>query len=546
MTPEPLLNMREHTQTGEWLAFLNDATSQIGAALDLERTALGFCEATVPFFADSAVVYLLDALFTDRVIPSVPSAATAVRRMVTIPAPADWAGPSPVEPDSPFAQAMATGHPELIPAAAAADCVPPGWTGRALVVPFRVRGTMLGFAVLGRRPGRDSCDETDLLVARQLGAQAALSIHNAYLYQREAATADVLQRSMLPARPPTLPGVQIAHRYLPGSPTAQVGGDWFDAIPLPGSRVALVVGDVMGHGIHSAAAMGRLRTAVQTLASLDLPPDQVLRHLDDVAQEMGEYSLATCVYCVYDPVAQRCTIANAGHIPPVLVDPDGFAELLDIPAGGPIGVGGISFQTVEVEAPDGSLLVLCTDGLVEVRGRDIGQGLAALCRNLNAPSAPLDQQCETLLRELDIAKREDDVALLMARLCGIPADQVANWILEPHPRTPGQVRRLVRATLAGWGLADHSELAELLACEIVTNAVRYATRPIAVRLLRTDVLLCEVSDDDHRLPVLQDPSLTDESGRGLHLVAQLATRWGASRLPAGKVVWFEQSIEGSG
>ncbi len=357
------------------------------------------------------------------------------------------------------------------------------------------------------------------------------------------ATVGALQHSMLPTAPPMLAGVEVAHRYLPGSKSAQVGGDWFDAIPLPGSRVALVVGDVMGHGIRSAAIMGHLRIAIQTLAALDLPPEQVLRHLDDLARRLDEDYLATCIYAVYDPVARTCVIANAGHIPPVLVHADGRAELLGhLPAGAPIGVGGVAFEPVEVKAADGDLLVLCTDGLVEMRGADIGAGLATLCENLATPGLTPDSMCGLLLHALRARDSEDDVALLITRLRGVPPADVAEWLLHPSAATARTARRLVRRTLAGWGLSECGDVAELLTSELVTNAVRYASRPIGLRLMRTGALLCEVSDDDHHLPALRHVTETDEAGRGLNLVSRLARRWGASRTADGKVVWFEQAL----
>jgi hypothetical protein len=401
---------------------------------------------------------------------------------------------------------------------------------------------VLGFVAFLRTAQRPAFDDTDLLTACLMADQAGLSVRKAQLYQREAHMADALQRSMLPTDPPKLPGVEVAYRYLPANPDAQVGGDWFEAIPLPGSRVAFVVGDVMGHGIRSAAAMGQLRTAVRTLAALDPPPDQVLRHLDDLAQQLGEHQLATVIYCVYDPVRRRCTIANAGHIPPVLVHPGGKVEVLPVPTGAPVGLGGVAFEPIEVAAPDGGLLTLCTDGLVESRHEDITDGLARLSRALRRPAPSLDALCERLTRSQRVDHREDDVALLVARFIGIPSNNVAQWILQPHPQTPARVRRLVQSTLSGGGLEDHSAVTELLATELVTNAIRYASRPIALRLMRTDVLLCEVTDDDHHLPVLRQPTDTDENGRGLHLVSRLARRWGSSRTTTGKAVWFEQAI----
>ena len=513
----------------QWLTFLNEATERIGADLDPVRIAAGFCSAAVPFLTDYAAVYVAAPVLADGAVPA--AADPRQVQLVASAGAADLAQSSPGQPGTPLPGGPAG------PAGPAAS----GRPGE-LLVPLRAHGEELGFALLVRAPGREDFGKTSVLAARQLGAQTALTLRAAILYQREARNADVLQRSMLPTRPPDLPGVQIAHRYLPGNTAAQVGGDWFDAIPLTGSRVALVVGDVMGHGIHSAAAMGRLRAAVQTLAALDLPPHEVCRHLDEVAAHMDENTLATFLYCVYDPVGNRITAATAGHIPPVLVHADGQAQLIDLPAGGPIGMGGISFETVEFNAPPGSLFVACTDGLLEVRGASISQGLAALRQNISDPAAPLDEQCESLLRAFNTASREDDVALLMARLCGIPAGDVAHWILDAHRSTPARARRLARAVLAGWGLAKYADTAELLVSELVTNAVTHATRPISLRLLRTDTLLCEVSDDDPRAPVMHQPEPFAASGRGLYLVSKLAARWGVSRIPTGKVVWFKLAL----
>jgi hypothetical protein len=539
----------------ERLAYLHAATVRIGIGLDIEQSVRALCETAVPLLADLAVAYLLDIALVEGEPPEAERITDApVRRMAVAQdgLRGEWKRFAATErqtlvPGSLFAETMTTGQPVLHPSIHGlngnlGDILPSGGGGSLLVVPLRVDARVLGFAAFLRTPDRRSFDDTDLLTACLMADQAALSVRKAQLYQREARMADALQRSMLPTRPPTLPGVEIAYRYLPANPAAQVGGDWFEAIPLPGSRVAFVVGDVMGHGIRSAAAMGQLRTAVRTLAALDPPPDQVLRHLDDLAQQLGEHQLATCIYCIYDPVTRRCTIANAGHIPPVLVHPGGEVELLRVPTGAPVGLGGVAFEPVEVGAPDGGLLVLCTDGLVESRNEDISDGLARLCRGLRRPVDSLDDLCERLTRAQNVEDREDDVALLVARFHGIPSHNVAQWILRPHPQTPARVRRLVRSTLTGWRLEEHARVTELLATELVTNAIRYASRPIGLRLMRTDVLLCEVTDDDHHLPVLRQPTDTDESGRGLHLVSRLSRRWGSSRTTTGKAVWFEQSI----
>jgi hypothetical protein len=547
------------------LLFLHDATVGIGASTGLEQTVDELCVALVPRLADLAVVHLLDRLFSAEhqvgIGPRAPVPATYVVRCAAV---ASQAGHQPqaetmldddvqvLGPASPGRRAMESGAPVVIPrtgeelAGQIADrnragAVRPLLRGGSLAaLPLLVGSRPLGCLTMLRGPRRAPFGDTDVLMAAVLAAQAGQAVESACQYRGEAATAAALQQSMLPAQPPRLAGVEIAHRYLPSNKDSQVGGDWFDAIALPGSRVALVVGDVMGHGIRSAAIMGRLRTSVQTLAALDLPPEQVLRHLDDIARRLDDDHLATCVYAVYDPVARTCLVASAGHIPPVLVHHSGQVELLaDIPSGAPIGVGGVPFEPMEVPTADGDLLVLCTDGLVEMRGQDIGSGLAALCENAAAPGVSPDELCEILLRKLHTQDREDDVALLIARLRGIPSGDIAQWLLQPRVSVPGVVRRIVRRTLTDWGLPDSCEVAELLASELATNAIRFASRPVEFRLMRTDVLLCEVKDDDHHMPMLRSASENDEVGRGLNLVACLASRWGAHRTSDGKVVWFE-------
>ncbi|MET7903685.1 ATP-binding SpoIIE family protein phosphatase [Streptomyces sp. NPDC005355] len=433
----------------------------------------------------------------------------------------------------------------LSPTAGGPGPVPPG--RRLIIAPLRGRRHVMGAAVLVRHPDRPAFTGDDLLVASQLATHTALGMNKAVLYGREADVADALQRTMLPSSLPEPMGIRLASRYLPSSETARIGGDWYDAIPLPGNRVALVIGDVMGHSITSAAIMGQLRTTVQTLAGLDLSPDEVLHHLDEQAQRLGSQHMATCLYAIYDPIAQRLQVANAGHPPPVLLHPEGHDEVLRVPPGAPIGVGGVDFETVEMYAPTGATLLLYTDGLVESRETDVWTGVELLRDRLHATAhvltpPPLELLCDAVVGGLGPSDRDDDIALLAARFHGIPSYNVAYWFLDPHPQTPGRARRLARRTLHRWRLESLLETTELMVSEVVTNAVRYATRPLSLRLLHTDVLRCEVGDDSPLVPRMLHARPGDEGGRGLFLVNQLAARWGATRLSTGKVVWFEQQL----
>ncbi|UWE07323.1 ATP-binding SpoIIE family protein phosphatase [Actinacidiphila bryophytorum] len=412
--------------------------------------------------------------------------------------------------------------------------------GHSLILaPLTARGTVLGRVCFLRGPGRRPFDARDAATAAEVAARGAVHLDNARLHRLESRAAATLQRSMMPTRPPRIPGVQIAHHYMPGDRQAQVGGDWFDAIQLPGGRVALIVGDVMGHGLQAAAVMGQFRTSVITMAALDLPPAQLLRHLDNLAQRLGTDHLATCVYAVYDPIHRTLALANAGHIPPVLAGHDGRGELLQIPGGAPIGVGGVPFETVEIPAPDGSWLVLCTDGLVEVRGQGIDAGLAALCAHVIEPQQTPEDVCGQILGRVHSEDRRDDVALLVARFDGIAPQDVAQWRLRVDDSEVARARDLTRQQLAAWGLDRLSDTTELLVSELITNAIRAASYEVELRLMRVGKLLVEVSDDNHNLPQLQRAEADDVRGRGLALVSHMSRRWGTSRKAVGKVVWFE-------
>ncbi|GAA0663317.1 hypothetical protein GCM10010193_13370 [Kitasatospora atroaurantiaca] len=562
-SPSPAVEVLTSSQAGEQLALLSDVGSSVGTTLDLDTTARELCQVLVPRVADFACVDLLDGLISDSELPvGRPHDATMLRRVARSFNASSGSWDHVLEEGSLLAMPRSTppglalqeNQPVLVPvispdvavdyaASLGGPNLVPVVVGRSmLVLPLSARGTVLGILKLLRLPDRAPFDKSDAATLRELAARAALSLDNARLHRAESKVATTLQRSMIPTRPPKIPGVQIAHRYMPGDRRAEVGGDWFDAIQLPGSRVALVVGDVMGHGLHSAAAMGRFRTAMQTLAALDLPPGQLLRHLDNLAHKLGDDHLATCLYAVYDPINRTCELASAGHVPPVLVHPDGTGELLEIPAGAPIGVGGVPFVAKKIDVSDGSMLVLCTDGLVEVRGGDIGAGLAALCGNLIDPKQTPEEACDVVLDRLHSDDRQDDIALLVARFDGVAPTEVATWELAVATAEVRRARALVREQLAAWQLTALTDTVELLVSELVTNAVRVARDHVQLQLIRVDKLLVEVSDDNHNLPSLEPSEELDEDGRGLNLVSKLAERWGTARKAVGKVVWFEMGL----
>lgn len=581
---------------GDRLRFVGAATRRIARGIDLDEIVLGLCRATVPTFSDAILVYLRDPLpvgderpvgpvvlrlrRTDRLRPideftgaaATAAAGAGIAGAMTPDGELDFSqlalvGPQgdlpaaelcEIRPGGALAEVLRGVRPVFGSSAAARAALPellgadhPVPRGqRAILAPLRGRRRVIGAAVFLRTPERPAFETNDLLVAAQLATHTALGIDKAVLYGREAYIADELQRTMLPDSLPQPTGVRLASRYLPAAETARVGGDWYDAIPLPGSRVALVVGDVMGHSMTSAAIMGQLRTTAQTLAQLDLPPAEVLHHLDEQAQRLGSDRMATCLYAVYDPVSHRITIANAGHPPPVLLHLGGRAEVLRVPPGAPIGVGGVDFEAVELDAPAGATLVLYTDGLVESRLRDVWTGIEQLRERLATTAQltgldhppPLEALCDDILDMLGPGDRDDDIALLAARFDGIAPSDVAYWFLDPEETAPGRARRFARRALARWGLEELEDSLELLVSEVVTNAVRYAERPVTLRLLRTDVLRCEVGDDSPQLPRQRRARDDDEGGRGLFLVNRMARRWGATRLSSGKVVWFELAL----
>ncbi|MFH8800129.1 SpoIIE family protein phosphatase [Streptomyces sp. NPDC017936] len=561
---------REAAAARRNLALLNEAGARIGNSLDLETTARELLDVVVPGFCDLATVDLYQGLLAgDETPPGLADGSAELRRVAFASAVSDapFAGTgAPVAVGavhhypfhSPCADALRTARPQTVPGEDG------GLVQSTLAVPMVAHDTVVGLAQFSRTKGSEPFGDRDRDLAVELAARAAVCIDNARLYRREHERALILQRSLLPPGDPVASGLDIACRYLPGNAStdrpSEVGGDWFDVIELPGHRTALVVGDVMGRGLRAAVAMGELRTAVRTLALLDLEPAEVLSALDEIARGLGtpggvqqatraarrpreadlsEVYLATCVYAVYDSVTRRCTFANAGHLPPVLVEPGEAALMLDVPPGMPLGVGGEPFEEVEVELPEGALLALYTDGLVESRDHPLDEGLQAFVGALTDPSSPLEDVCDHVLHTLDTHHGEDDIALLMARVQGLPAESVGDWTLPREPRSVGRAREYARAQLLAWDLEPLVDTAELLVSELVTNALRYGEGEIRLRLLLDRTLVCEVWDAGLVQPRRRRARDTDEGGRGLQLVGLLSAAWGSRRTPRGKTVWFE-------
>ena len=537
---------------------LDELAVRVGSTLDPVITAQEVADLVVPGLADHVSILLRESMLSGT---GAAEPRTGPIRLVRL-AISAW------DPD--LAEMMRTAWPVgsvvVVPETAqharamrsheviieAARDVPPTADGSGIdelmrgrptvLAPLLVGGRVLGVMVFSRDPARGAFRPAEITSIERVAARASIWMDNARLHDQLRHMAISMQTAMLPTKLAAPAGLEIAHRYLPGSDMAVVGGDWFDVIELSGGRVALVVGDVMGHGTQAASAMGQMRMAVRTLAGVDLPPAEVLVHLDNLMPDIDDSLFATCVYAVYDPATQQCSISRAGHVPPLVVHPDGRTEVLhQVAPGLPLGLGGAmgTFDTLDIELADGALFVLCTDGLLENKTRDIDSGLNLLRANLAGPGRPLQEICDQVVKELDLTKDRDDIALLIARVHPLPADRSATWWLPGEPRQVANCRRLVRDTLAAWELRPLTETVELLVSELVTNAIQHAGGEIRLRLQRDENgLLCEVCDQTRTPPELQELSATAERGRGILLVNELSRKWGHRRTASGKIVWF--------
>jgi len=542
----------------------------IGDTLDFDHVARELLSTMVPHFCNSGGIAVLETLIGDDEFPAHgPDGSHPLRRLAVATDAEDpaWEATFPTgeilryPPGSPYTKCMDASKPvlqsrisqdeaaklaEMWQRQPVADLLA---DASMLLLPLIAQGSTLGFMVCVRKPGYRRFDAYDQEIGMEFASRAAIFIDNARRFSREHATALTLQRSMLPTGLSAPSSVDVRHRYLPGSKLIEVGGDWYESIALPGARVALVVGDVAGHGVRAAVTMGRLRTAIHTLARLELPPAESLQQLDELMHSLGEREphFATCAYAIFDAVSGTCEVAVAGHLPPLLVQPDGSNEYLDVAPAPPLGVGEGPIESRQFTVKDGSLFLLYTDGLVENRTRDIDDGLRRLqkiFRDSN-PGTPLEDLCKATLDGVYADHQRDDIAVLLARLSRIPAGHHATWVLGRELTSVGEARALICEPMGRWGLEDMIPVTELLVSELVTNALRYSARgPVTLRLVREGALVCEVGDPSAALPRLRQAGRDDENGRGLQVVSQLAQRWGARRTPTGKVVWCEQSLPG--
>ncbi|MER6198330.1 SpoIIE family protein phosphatase [Streptomyces sp. NPDC001586] len=591
-------DVTDHERSRGRLDLLYRATGALGGSLSVLRTVEDLVKVLTPAFGDCAAVDLAETVLTGGEPPAdgrltlplirlaVAGAESAALRTGTaqFPAPLAAAVPDPggTEAGGPEAGGPETVAPqergcrgELITSLGTRSTGPgddaaPEWATTvpgahsAMTAPLCARGIRFGRLTLWRTGDAPPPDEDDLALLEEIAARAAVAVDNARRYTKERRTAVGLQRSLLPPATSERPALEAAGLYLPADADSGVGGDWFDVIPLSSARVALVVGDVAGHGLHATAMMGRLRSAVRAMADLELEPEELLAHVDDMVLQVAAEAEsddpddadagipvpsgpagATCLYAVYDPVTRTCVMASAGHPPPAVVSPDGTVEYVELSPGPPLGVGGWPFEPVERELPPGSVLALYSDGLIERGEGDIDQGMDDLAQRLlraDVLGRPLRQARHDIVEGLPPGRLRDDVTLLLARTRAVDPGSLATWWLEADPAVVGDARHLVLDQLTAWDLDELAFSTELIVSELVTNAIRHAGGAVRLRLIRADTLTCEVSDASNTQPRMRRARSSEEGGRGLYIVAQLSHRWGSRYTRGGKTVWSEQNL----
>lgn len=551
------------------LDLLNLAQTGVGSTLDPMRTAQELAGTTVPNFADAVAVDVMESVFTGDAPTSpvalrLPMRRSGFKSHEGEPPAYPVGGASPYNSHSPYSQALADLRPQLVANLSATG----GWLAHdrprrefivssgvhsLIVTPLTVHGLVMGLASFYRaRSHPEPFNEDDLSLATQLAARTALCLDNARRFTREHTVATTLQRSLLPWAPPETPAVEPSYCYRSG----RYGAHWFDVLPLPSCRAGLIIGYVPGEDLQASLAMGRLRTAASTLASLDLPPDELMTHLDNVAQRLARERdadpaslhharppfTASCLYMVYDPVTQQCSGTSAGHDSPLLTSPEGVVTVLELTGGPPLGQG-VPYELSTVELLAGSLLTLFSDGSAERYPAEARARTSRLREAVRSTAPPKQVSGSVAYKVLHDTTPEDGVALLVARTRRIAPDRVSSWEFPPEAPSVGEARRSARRQLTQWGLEDHTPLVDLVVSELATNVIRHATGPIGLRLIFDRSLTVEVHDDADTTPHLRHAGPQDEGGRGLFLVASLAQHWGTRHEGTGKTIWADMDTQ---
>ncbi|MEU9371823.1 SpoIIE family protein phosphatase [Streptomyces avermitilis] len=549
----------------ERLKVLAQAGTRIGSTLDVLDTVRGLAEVSVPGLADSMAVEVVEPVLAGEDLEPGPVQRDTVLRRAACRSRDD-------------AESWTAGNQDgALPPVAAAEALtdleprivdPLSSLGQQalhslradrqkvhslMLVPLVAQHRALGLATFCRWGESRPFERDDLTLAGELALRTAACLDNARRYLRERNSLVALRHALRPGGLPPDHALDVAHEYV----HAGSGGDWVDAVPLSGARVALVAGRVPGHGVQTAAAAGRLRAAVHTLSDLDLESDELLARLDDLVRRLIGYNGptmgddrradgieagATCLYLIYDPVSRRCSLSSAGHPGPVVVRPDGTTMILDPPARAALSCADEPFEKIDIDLPEDSMLALYTPGLFQEQPE--GRGRERLADLLSGFSGSVRQACSRVTEALVPNPLREDAAIQIARTHALGPARVVSWDLPSDPSVVSKARSRVTRQLTAWDMDEAAFTTELIASELVTNAIRYAKPPVRLRLIRSHVLTCEVSDGSSTSPRLRHARTTDEGGRGLLLVARCSGRWGTRYTEDGKTVWVEQTIPG--
>ncbi|WP_329454418.1 SpoIIE family protein phosphatase [Streptomyces sp. NBC_01497] len=394
-----------------------------------------------------------------------------------------------------------------------------------------------------------NAEDRNLLVA--LGSSIAQSLQRAMLFEQDHDLAEGLQQAMLPRRIPQVPGAQIAVRYRSARLGRDIGGDWYDVIPLPGGRIGAVIGDVQGHDTHAAAVMGQLRIVLRAYAAEGHEPATVMARASVFLHELDTDRFATCAYAEADLTTGVVQLVRAGHVDPLLRDTDGSCRRLPVPGGMPLGLsamfGRLEYPVKTMELDPGQTLLMYTDGLVEAPGADLDDGLLELAELVRSGPHDLQVLADRLCEVVDERGGEDDVAVLLLRRRGAYVPQAGGRLQQRvPPRDPAALhsaRQMIRAAVGAWGARERSDDIELAADELITNALMHTDdgAVVTVRVVSGAErrLRVEVEDRSSALPRRRELGEAGLSGRGLLLVDNLADGWGVESRGSGKSVWCE-------